>query len=98
MTVKVIKLRICENVMGERQAWKQEITDVFCSFFEYRSLDTNHKLHPVKITADVVAAQAYGASGTPFNLIVTEAGVVPVRGALPYDQWVQLLARINEAT
>lgn len=45
-----------------------------------------------RVTTDRATAQALGGNGTPYNVILFadgEAQVVP--GALPYDQWVNIL-------
>lgn len=45
-----------------------------------------------QISQDVAVAEYYGGQGTPFSLIVfPDKRVRPVRGALPYEQWVGLL-------
>ncbi len=48
------------------------------------------------VSADLAAAQAAGGRGTPFSVIVDSQGnAKPVSGALPYDNWIQLLETIN---
>jgi len=45
-----------------------------------------------QVTEDEKAALSFGGSGTPFSVIVFADGTTkPVSGALPYEQWAQLL-------
>lgn len=44
---------------------------------------------------DLHAAQSNGGRGTPFSVIVTEEGIKPVSGALPYENWMQILKTLN---
>lgn len=50
------------------------------------------------IARDVAAAQHFGGSGTPFSLVIfSDRTIRPVRGALPYEQWMELLTPAPEA-
>lgn len=45
-----------------------------------------------QIKIDELTAKALGGSGTPFSIIVYPDGTMkPVKGALPYDNWLPLL-------
>ncbi len=50
-----------------------------------------------QIALDLATVRALGGSGTPFSVIVREDGeVIPVRGALPEENWRALLTQAND--
>lgn len=47
-----------------------------------------------RIAKDVSDAQAFGGSGTPYSLVIFPDGTVrPVSGALPYEQWKDVVSQ-----
>lgn len=45
-----------------------------------------------QVALDLATSRALGGSGTPFSIILKADGTaVPVKGALPYENWVSLL-------
>lgn len=47
-----------------------------------------------RVEADAATARSLGARGTPYSVILREGGeVTPVVGALPYNEWKEVLAQ-----
>ncbi|MBC7836724.1 thioredoxin domain-containing protein [Acetobacteraceae bacterium] len=62
---------------------------------QYASCVSSEK-YWTKIQAEAAEAQANGASGTPFTVLVGNGLQVPISGALPYEQFVAVIKAIND--